>query len=136
MENQTLVQDQAVVSEGKVTIVVRFLLALMMVVFGLNKFLNFIPMPPANDEVSQVFGSLMLMGILPVVGILEVVGGVMLAIKKAVPATLVVLGAIGFNAFLFHATLDPAGIGGAIFFLGMVIYLAYAYRSKFAPLFR
>ncbi|NME66994.1 DoxX family membrane protein [Flammeovirga aprica] len=136
MENQAFVEDQPVVSEGKATMAVRYLLALMMIVFGLNKFLNFIPMPPASKEVAQVFGALMLMGILPIVGILEIVGGLLLATKIAVPATLVVLGAIGFNAVLFHATLDPAGIGGSIAFLGMVIYLAYVYRSKFAPLFR
>ncbi|MBD0402639.1 DoxX family membrane protein [Flammeovirga sp. EKP202] len=136
MENQSLTQGYSFVSEGKATTVIRYLLAVMMIVFGLNKFLNFIPMPPASEEVAQVFGSLMLMGVLPIVGIIEVVGGLLLATKKAVPATLVVLGAVGFNAFLFHATLDPAGIGGATFFLGMVIYLAYAYRSKFAPLFK
>lgn len=136
MENQTLSQEKTVVLENKVTMIVRYLLAFMMIVFGLNKFLQFLPMPPANDQVAQVFGSLMLMGVLPIVGILEVLGGVLLAIKKAVPATLVVLGAIGFNAVLFHATLDPAGIGGAVFFLGMVVYLAYSYRAKLTPLFR
>ncbi|MBB6462734.1 hypothetical protein [Flammeovirga kamogawensis] len=135
MENQAVVNAE-IVSESKVTMGVRYLLALMMIVFGANKFLQFLPMPPANDQVAQVFGSLMLMGILPIVGILEVVGGVLLALKKAVPATLIVLGAIGFNAVLFHATLDPAGIGGAIGFTAMVIYLAYVYRAKFTPLFK
>ncbi|NLR94693.1 hypothetical protein [Flammeovirga agarivorans] len=135
MATQTVTSAQSN-SETKVTMVVRYLLAFMMIVFGANKFLQFLPMPPANDQVAQVFGSLMLMGVLPIVGILEAVGGILLAIRKAVPATLVVLGAIGFNAVLFHATLDPAGIGGAVFFLGMVVYLAYAYREKFAPLFK
>ncbi|OHX67466.1 hypothetical protein [Flammeovirga pacifica] len=122
--------------ESKVTMVIRYLLAFMMIVFGANKFAQFIPMPPANEQVEQVFGALMMMGILPIVGVLEIFGGIMLAIKKQVPVTLIVLGAIGFNAVLFHATLDPAGIGGSVVFLGMVIYLAYAYRSKYISLVR
>ncbi|ANQ50676.1 DoxX family membrane protein [Flammeovirga yaeyamensis] len=128
--------EEKTFEESKATMAVRYLLALMMIVFGANKFAQFIPMPPANDQVAQVFGSLMMMGILPIAGVLELVGGIMLAIKKQVPITLIVLGAIGFNAFLFHATLDPAGIGGATVFLGMVIYLAYAYRSKYISLVR
>lgn len=118
----------------KAEMVVRLLLGIMMVVFGLNKFLNFIPMEPANEDVAAAFGALMMMGILPIVGIIEVVGGALLLTNKQTGIALFFLAPVSFCAFLFHLMLDPAGIGGAAFFLIATIFLMYSSKDKFMAL--
>lgn len=114
--------------------VVRILLGLMMVIFGLNKFLDFIPMEPANLEVKLTFKALMGMGVLTAAGVIEVVGGALLLANKQTSIALVFLAPIAFCAFLFHLMLDPAGIGGAAFFLIAVVFLVYSKKDKFIAL--
>tara|TARA_R110002050_G_scaffold80768_1_gene172731 strand:- start:41563 stop:41934 length:372 start_codon:yes stop_codon:yes gene_type:complete len=115
----------------KADMIVRILLGLMMIVFGLNKFLHFIPMPPPNDNVVTVFGALMLMGVLPVVAVIEIVGGLLLLLNKQVGVALSFLAPVAFCAFLFHLMLDPAGIGGAVFFLSAVTFLIFTRKNQF-----
>ena len=43
----------------KVEVGIRILLGLMMVVFGLNKFLHFVPMPPPSEEMINFFIAIM-----------------------------------------------------------------------------
>ena len=114
--------------------IVRILLGLMLLVFGLNKFLGFIPMEPANLEAGLSFKALMNMGILPIVGILEILGAIMLLTNKQTGVAIFFLAPISFCAFLFHLMLDPAGIGGAAFFLGAIIFLMYNKKDKFMAL--
>lgn len=114
--------------------VVRILLGIMMVVFGLNKFLNFIPMEPANMEVGLTFKALMGMGVLTAAGIIEVVGGALLLTNKQTGLALFFLAPVAFCAFLFHLMLDPAGIGGAAFFLLATMFLMYSRKDKFMSL--
>ncbi|MFT4753708.1 MAG: putative oxidoreductase [Salibacteraceae bacterium] len=118
----------------KAEMVVRILLGLMMVVFGLNKFLHFLPMPPSNEDVATVFGSLMMMGIFPIAGVIEVIGGALLLANKQTGIALFFLAPVAFCAFLFHLMLDPGGIGGAAFFLIATAFLMYLKKDKFMGL--
>ena len=118
----------------KAEMVVRILLGLMMVVFGLNKFLGFIPLEPANMEAGVTMKALMGMGVLTVSGIIEVIGGILLLINKQTGVALFFLAPIAFCAFLFHLMLDPAGIGGSIFFLLATAFLIFGRKEKFMAL--
>ena len=118
----------------KVEMGVRILLGLMLVVFGLNKFLQFMPMPPPEGDVLTAFSGLMVMGVMPIVAVIEIIGGLLLLTNKQTGMALVFLAPVGFCAFLFHLMLDPAGIGGAAFFLLAVIFLIYTRKEKFMGL--
>ncbi len=118
----------------KVEMIVRILLGLMLMVFGLNKFLQFMPMPPPEGDVLTAFSGLMVMDIMPIVGVIEVVGGALLLINKQTGVALFLLAPVGFCAFWFHVILDPAGIGGAAFFLLATIFLMYNRKEKFMAL--
>jgi uncharacterized membrane protein YphA (DoxX/SURF4 family) len=118
----------------KAEMIVRILLGLMLVVFGLNKFLQFMPMPPPEGDVLTAFTGLMLMGVLPIVGVIEIVGGTLLLANKQTGVALFFLAPVAFCAFLFHLMLDPAGIGGAAFFLLATIFLMYGKREQFMEL--
>ena len=94
-----------------VTIIVRVLLGLIFVVFGLNGFLHFIPMPPPDDSVAQKFaGILTSSGYMSVVFVLQLVGGLLVLSGFFVPLGLTILAPIIVNILLFHLCLAPAGI--------------------------
>jgi putative oxidoreductase len=114
----------------------RFLLGLIFLVFGLNGFLNFIPMPPPSGVAGQFLGAMFVSKYLLVVSGLQVIGGGLVLINRYVPLALTILGPIIVNILLFHSLMSPAGIGLAIFvtiFWGVVFA---SVRSAFAGIFQ
>jgi hypothetical protein len=85
------------------TNVSRFLLGLIFLVFGLNGFLHFIPMPPPSGIAGQFIGALFVSKYLLVVSGLQVISGALLLINRYVPLALTVLGPIIVNILLFHS---------------------------------
>src|SRR6267154_5851274 len=96
------------------THVSRFLLGFIFLVFGLNGFLHFIPMPPPSGVAGQFLGSLFVSKYLLVVSGPQVISGALLLISRYVPLGLTILGPIIVNILLFHSLMSPAGIGLAL----------------------
>lgn len=117
------------------TISARILLGLIFVVFGLNGFLHFIPMPPPEGEAAKQFGTaLSTTGYFPVVFLLQIVGGA-LVLLGWVPLGLVILCPIIVNIVLFHVLMAP-GLGMAIFVSFLALFLIWRYWKNFAGLFQ
>ena len=86
----------------------RFLLGLIFLVFGLNGFLHFIPMPPPSGVAGQFLGAMFVSKYLLVVSGLQVISGALLLINRYVPLALTILGPIIVNILLFHGS-DESG---------------------------
>ena len=117
--------------------IVRILLGLMFLVFGLNGFLNFMPQPkdlPA--EIVNVMGALMNAGYMAVVSGAEVIIAVLLLTNRFVPLALAILAPIVVGIITFHIAMAPATIVPGIVVLLMEVYLAWAYRGAFRPMLR
>ena len=117
--------------------IVRVLLGLMFLVFGLNGFLNF--MPPPNDMPQKIMEdsvALMKGGYMTVVEGTEVIVAVLLLSGRFVPLALALLAPIVVGIVTFHIYLAPATIGPGVGVLVMELYLAWAYRSAFVPMLR
>ncbi|MEX2349924.1 MAG: DoxX family membrane protein, partial [Flavobacteriaceae bacterium] len=85
------------------TKILRFLLAALLIVIGLNKFLNFIPTPEIPEDASAFMGSLKATGyVLPVLGVLEILIGLFLLFNKWVAFALLALVHISENILLYH----------------------------------
>jgi putative oxidoreductase len=113
----------------------RFLLGLIFLVFGLNGFLHFIPMPPPSGVAGQFLGAMFVSKYLLFVSGLQVISGALLLINRYVPLALTILGPIIVNILLFHALMSPVGIGLAVFvtiFWGVVFV---SVTSAFAGIF-
>jgi putative oxidoreductase len=99
------------------------ILGLAFIVFGLNFFLNFIPMPadpsPPDAPHKLFMGALFPTGYLAFVKVLEVLGGLLVAVPKTRNLGLLVLGPILVNILAFHAFL----LKGAGLFDPMLIVL-------------
>jgi putative oxidoreductase len=113
-----------------------YLLGLIYVVFGLNFWFHFIPAPPMPAAAGALIGALAGSHIFTLVKITEVVGGALLLAGIARPLALVVLAPVTLNIFLFHVFLAPQGMFVQVLMLVMHVFLGYAYRTTFAPLFK
>ena len=117
------------------TIIVRILLGLMFLVFGLNGFFNFMPMPKdLPEEIMTVLGSLVKAGYMTVVSGAEIIVGVLLLINRFVPLALTLLAPIIVGILTYHIALAPSSIGPGIVVLIMELFLAWAYRNAFRPM--
>ncbi len=122
---------------SKVKMIARILLGLMVLIFGLNKFFQFIPMPPLPQEATDFMGAMAKTGyLLPIVAIVEIITGILLLLKKFVPLALVILFPVLLNAFLFHLFLDLPGIGGAAFAIAMNVYLFLAHKESYQEILK
>ncbi len=119
--------------------IARFLLGLPLVVFGLNSFLNFIKPPPdlvLPAKALQFSTALMDSGyMMPLIGTTLLVSGVLLVVNRFVPLALVLLAPFFLNSVLFHFFLESSGLPMALVFTALELYLAWAYRAAYRPLF-
>ncbi len=111
----------------------RIFLGLLFTVFGLNGFLNFIPVPPPSEAGGAFLGALAATGYMfPLIKSFEIVAGVMLLANRFVPLALLFLSPIVVNIFFLHAVLDaPASLPMPIMIVLVTAYLGWAYRNVF-----
>lgn len=97
--------------KSKLTLIASILLGLVFVVFGLNFFLNFLPVPapPEGSPAAQFMGAMFVTGMLTVVKVLEIAGGILVAIPRTRNIELLVLGPIVVNILLFNILIAPGG---------------------------
>lgn len=118
--------------------IARILLGLPLLVFGLNGFLNFIPPPstPMPEEAAAFAGALMASGyMMKLIACTHLVVGALLVINRFVPLALVLFAPFIVNSIAFHVFLEPSGLAVAGVFLALELYLAWAYRAAYRPLF-
>jgi putative oxidoreductase len=117
------------------SLIARLLLGLIFLVFGLNGFLHFIPMPPPTGLAGQFFTALFVSHYWVVIFALQVIGGALLLINKYVPLALVLLGPVLVNILCFHAFMAPAGLPLAIVVAILWTIVAVRYKQNFAGIF-
>ncbi|MHB8656324.1 MAG: hypothetical protein ACYDA9_20910 [Terriglobia bacterium] len=117
------------------SLISRLLLGLIFLVFGLNGFLNFLPMPAPTGLAGQFFGALFASHYLIVILLIQVIPAVLLLINQYVPLALTLLGPILVNILCFHVFMAPGGLPLALFvtLLWAVVFLRH--RAAFAGLF-
>lgn len=118
--------------------VARILLGLVFFVFGLNGFLNFMPMPPPPPgKVGELMAGFAASGYMfPLIKATEVIGGALLLSGRFVPLALTLLAPVIVNILAFHLVLDRSGMGMTGTIVLLEVYLAWSYRDAFAPMLR
>ncbi len=118
------------------TKILRIILALGLIVIGVNKFIGFLPIPELPTNASSFMFSLKATGyVLPIVGILEILIGLLLLVNKSVPFALLLLAPISINILLFHLYLDLPKIGGALAIFIINLILIFKHWKYYRPLF-
>ena len=113
----------------------RYLFGVIWVVFGLNFFLHFIPMPPPNEAEGAFLGAMFATGyFFPFVKVVEIICGLLLLSNLFVPLALVVIAPITLNILLVHTFLDQSGLPIALLVTALNLILGLAYIEKFKPM--
>ena len=127
-------------------VILRIVLGLMLLTFGLNKFLWFMPDFDFTGypEAEHLFNALRYSGdgpdagkgyIMCLTGITEIVVGILLVVNKWVPFALVAFVPISINIVLFHAFVNLPNIGPAMLVVAINAYLIHRHRESYRTLF-
>jgi hypothetical protein len=116
--------------------VARILLGLAFTVFGLNFFLQFLPQHAPPPDAGTFLAALIAGKILSIIKPIEIAAGIGLLANRFVPLALTLLAPIEIGILAYHGVFDPSGLPVVAILLALTIYLAWSYRSAFAPLLR
>src|ERR1700757_4107670 len=97
------------------SVIARYLAGVIFLVFGLNGFLHFIPLPPPSGVAGQFMVSLYVSHYLWVIFAFQVIAGVLLLFNRYVPLAVALLAPVIVNILTFHALMAPAGLPLALF---------------------
>src|SRR5690348_9937773 len=119
-----------------VSTIARYLAGVIFLVFGLNGFLNFIPMPPPEGVAGQFMGALYASHYLWVIFAFQVIAGVLLLVNRYVPLAVAVLAPVIVNILSFHALMAPSGLPLALVVAVLWGVIFVDVRPAFAGLFQ
>src|SRR4026209_922893 len=114
------------------SIIARFLLGLIFLVFGLNGFLHCIPSSRPSGPPGQFVGALIVSHYLVPIFLLQVISAVLLLINRYVPLALTLLAPIIVNILLIHILMLPSGLPLALVVTVLWIVVFLSVRSAFA----
>ena len=110
----------------------RLFFGLFLFVFGLNRFLQFMPLPPLSEAATNLMQAFIDSGyIMTVVAIFQIVCGLLLLFNRFTALALVLIFPILVNAFLFHLFLDISGIAGEAVAIAMNSSLFYLHKENY-----
>lgn len=119
----------------KAFMILRILLGIFVLIFGINKFLNFLPAPESmSADAGAYFGALVNSKTMALVAIVEIVAGLALLFNKFGALMAIVLMSVSINAVLFHAVLDSGNIAPALALLALNIIALIGYKNKYKDL--
>jgi putative oxidoreductase len=118
-----------------VALIVKILMGLIFLVFGLNTFLQFLKGPMPDGLAGQFIQALVQSHYVWAVGAAQAIGGLLLLINRYVPLALTILGPVIVNILLFHITLHHEGLSGGVVVAVFWFVLFYYYRQNFAGIF-
>ena len=118
------------------TVIARFLLGLIFLVFGLNGFLHFIPASLPSGVAGQFVGALFVSNYLVVVFLFQLISALLLLSNRYVPLALALLAPVIVNILLFHILMAPTGLVLAIIVAVLWIVVFLGVRSAFGGLWQ
>jgi len=118
---------------SKFTLIARLLLAVLLLVFGFNKFFHYMPMPELQGSAAEVMMGFAKTGyIFPAVGIIEVAVGFFLLVNRFSALALILMAPVTVNMLLFHLYHDLGGIVAAAVIGVLNVVLLFAYKPSYS----
>jgi hypothetical protein len=119
-----------------VSVIARHLAGVIFLVFGLNGFLNFIPLPPPGGIAGQFMGVLYASHYLWVIFAFQLIAAVLLLVNRYVPFAVAVLAPVIVNILSFHVLMAPSGLPPALLVAVLWAVIFVDVRPAFAGLFQ
>lgn len=117
--------------------ILTIIFGLFWLIFGLNNFLHFFPIPEPSAEGKAFMDALAQAGyVLPLVYGTQILVGALLIIGRFVPLALLMLAPITANIMLYDVFLNPSGLVIGAIIAGIHAILFYANRQVLFPLLK
>jgi putative oxidoreductase len=115
--------------------IIFILFALMFINAGLNKFLNYMPVPELTPAQQQFFGAFMqIKWLMPLVAVAEIVGGLLCLSNRFRALGAIIILPVMIGIFVHHATMDPSGMLIASVLMIINIWIIADNWRKYRPL--
>ncbi|MFZ5896044.1 MAG: DoxX family protein [Myxococcota bacterium] len=119
----------------KTVVIARYLLGGAFLLFGLNGFLAFMPVPPARPDAERFIRAIIETGyFFQMVKAIEVASGLLLILNRWVPLALVLLAPLLWCITSIHLFLNAEGLPLMLVLFSIYAYLVYAFRPSFRGL--
>jgi putative oxidoreductase len=118
------------------SLIAQYLAGVIFLVFGLNGFLNFIPLPPPGGIAGQFMGALYVSHYLWVIFGFQVIAAVLLLVNRYVSLAVAILAPVLVNILSFHALMAPSGLPLALFVAALWALIFVDVRLAFSGLFQ
>ena len=122
----------------KIIFVLSLLTGLMLINAGLNKFLNYIPVPedlPENmKRINEAF--IEIGWLLPLIGAAEILGGILFIIPKTKALGALIIFPVMVGILLTHIIIMPSGLVMAAVLMTINLWVIYENREKYLPMIR
>jgi putative oxidoreductase len=122
--------------KNKIIFVVSLLFGLMFINAGLNKFLNYMPMPEnLSEKLMKVGAAFMEIGwLMPLVGFAEILGGILFIIPKTRALGAVVIFPVMIGIMLMNTVTDTSGLPIALVLFAINLWVIFENRQKYMPM--
>lgn len=123
--------------KDKIVLGIQIVSGLILVVFGLNGFLQFMETPVQNQQMGSYLGAVFATGfIFPIVSVVLLVSGISFLTNKFSSLFAIILMPVILNAFLAHLFLDTKGIEPSAFLLIATILVMINNKQKYVQIFK
>ena len=122
----------------KILFIVYLLFGLMFINAGLNKFFNYIPVPPDLPEnmINQHRALMQIPWLIPLIAIVEITGGILFIIPKFRALGALVICPIMTGILLTHITVFRSGLPMAIILTAILLWALFENRNKYLHMIR
>lgn len=124
--------------KNKILFVVSLLFGLMFINAGLNKFLNYMPVPDdMPQEMIEVMGAYMRIGwLLPLIALAEIIGGILVIIPRFRALGAIIIFPLMIGILLTHIINEPSGLIMAIILFAINLWIIFENRHKYLPMIK
>ena len=124
--------------KNKILFVICLLFGLMFLNAGLNKFLNYMPVPKDLPEsMLKVMGAFMQISwLMPLVGVIEIVGGTLFMIPKYRALGAIIILPVMVGILLLNIFDAPSGLPIALVLFAINVWVIIENRVKYIPLIK
>ena len=124
--------------KNKIFNVISVLFSLLLINGGLNKFLNYMPVPDNLPEalMKDDLAIREISRLLPLVGAAEIIGGLLILFPKTRALGGLVVFPVMVGVLLTHLTVAPEGLPIAIVIWAILLWVLWENRQKFSILLK
>ncbi len=122
----------------KILFVLSLLFGLMFINAGLNKFLNYMPMPEDMPEsMMKVMAAFMEIGwLMPLTGVAEIVGGILIIPNKYRALGAIICLPVMVGILLTNIVNAPTGLPIALVMMAVNLWIIFENREKYLPMIK